>query len=167
MAQDRFYFWRGYYDAMEYLSDEEAGMLFRAICAYAFDGEEPDFTDNRLMQVAWTMVADNVAESVDMGRRSSKGGVKSGETRRVNATKKPARKRRHKGGSEGGSEAPSEGGSEVSSNVRYGNVLSPSTTEREFATLTGASAPAADAAARAPVMTGGVVLDVPPKPEGA
>ena len=49
MAQDRFYFWRGYYDAMEYLSDEEAGMLFRAICAYAFDGEEPDFTDNRLM----------------------------------------------------------------------------------------------------------------------
>ena len=41
MAQDRFYFWRGYYDAMEYLSDEEAGRLFRAICAYAFEGEAP------------------------------------------------------------------------------------------------------------------------------
>ena len=28
MAQDRFYFWRGYYDAMEYLSDEEAEEIY-------------------------------------------------------------------------------------------------------------------------------------------
>ena len=161
MAQDRFYFWRGYYDAMEYLSDEEAGMLFRAICAYAFDGEEPDFTDNRLMQVAWTMVADNVAESVDMGRRSAKGGVKSGEKRRENASKKPTRKRKNKGGSEGGSEPTSEGGSEVSPNVRYGKVLSPSNDGERV----GACAPAPDGAARAPVQVY-PMLDVPPKPEG-
>jgi hypothetical protein len=41
VSHDRFFFWRGYYDAMSYLDDEEAGMLFRAICAYAFDGVEP------------------------------------------------------------------------------------------------------------------------------
>lgn len=79
MAQsDRFYFWRGYYDAMEYLTDEEAGKLIRAICAYAFDGAEPDFSDNRLMQVAWTMVANSAQESVEMGRKARESGKTGG-----------------------------------------------------------------------------------------
>lgn len=79
MAQsERFYFWRGYYDAMEYLTDEEVGQLFRAICAYAFDGEEPDFGDNRLMQVAWTMVADSAQESVAMGKAARENGKAGG-----------------------------------------------------------------------------------------
>ena len=122
MAQsERFYFWRGYYDAMEYLNDEEVGRLFRAICAYAFDGEMPDFSDERLLQVAWAMVADSVAESVDMGKRSSKGGQNSGETRRNKATTKGVRK---------GVQKPlPKGVSKGASNVEYGSTLSPTARE--------------------------------------
>lgn len=137
VAQDRFYFWRGYYDAMEYLSDEETGMLFRAICAYAFDGEEPDFTDNRLMQVAWTMVADSVAESVDMGRRSSEAGKRGGGRPRKGVTKKGVKKG-VKNPLKNTPENPPE-------NVRYGNTLS-ANAERG----NGASPAAPDGAALAP-----------------
>lgn len=153
MAQDRFYFWRGYYDAMEYLSDEEAGRLFRAICAYAFEGEAPDFGEDRLMQVAWTMVADSVAESVDMGRRSSEAGKRGGGRPRKPAAKKGAKK-----GVKNPLLNPPENPLE---NVEYGNVLSPSSDgERVRPRL------APDGAARPPLddVPGGVTI--PPKPDG-
>ena len=129
MAQsDRFYFWRGYYDAMEYLTDEEVGQLFRAICAYAFDDEEPDFTDNRLMQVAWTMVADSAQESVEVGRRRSEAGQKGG--RPPKSTVKSSAKRGAK--SSALSTAKSTVKSSVEStaessveSVGYGNVPQP------------------------------------------
>jgi len=117
MAQsERFYFWRGYYDAMEYLTDDEVGRLFRAICAYAFDGEEPSFENERLMQVAWTMVADTTRESVEMGKRASEGGRKSGEARRDKAQSKGVRK--------GVRKPPSKGVAKGASNVGYGSTPS-------------------------------------------
>lgn len=92
MAQsERFYFWRGYYDAMEYLTDEEVGQLFRAICAYAFDGEEPNFGDNRLMQVAWTMVADSAQESVAMGKAARENGKAGGRPPKKTTAKRGAK----------------------------------------------------------------------------
>lgn len=112
MAQDRFYFWRGYYDAMRLLPEADAGRLAMAICQYAFDGTEPDLSDSLALRLAWTMVADQVRESVEIGRKQAQGGRNSGRSRR--AKKK----------NEVTSEDTSEVTSEVSSNVRYGNVPS-------------------------------------------
>jgi hypothetical protein len=154
VSHDRLFFWRGYYDAMSYLDDEEAGVLFRAICAYAFDGEEPDFDGNRLMQVAWTMVADNAAESVDMGRRSSEAGKRGGGRPQKQTAKKGVKK-----GVKKDPENPLENPQE---NVRYGNTSSP-TAKRGS---NGANAPAPSGAALAPIEDS-LTLDIPPKPEEA
>ena len=154
MAQsERFYFWRGYYDAMEYLTDDEVGRLFRAICAYAFDGEEPDFEKERLLQVAWTMVADTTRESVEMGKRASEGGRKSGETRRDKSQTKGVRK--------GVRKPHQKGVSKGASNVGYGSTPSAN------ADGVGASPAAPDGAALAPAeawyLDNG--MDVPPAPQ--
>ena len=148
MAQsERFYFWRGYYDAMEYLTDDEVGRLFRAICAYAFDGEEPDFEKERLLQVAWTMVADTTRESVEMGKRASEGGRKSGETRRDKA--------QTKGVPKGVRKSPQKGVPKGASNVGYGNVPQPSVGD--------GVAVAADAAPLRPIEP--TPPNIPPRPK--
>ena len=156
MAQsERFYFWRGYYDAMNYLNDDEVGRLFRAICAYAFDGEEPDFGDERVLQVAWTMVADTARESVEMGKRASEYGKQGGRpTSTTKTTPKSPPKR-------GAKRPPKRDPERVAESVEYGRVLSPSNDGERV----GACAPAPDGAARAPVQVD-PTLDVPPKPEG-
>ena len=151
MAQDRFYFRRGYYDAMEYLNDEEAGKLFRAICAYAFDGESPEFDGDRLMQVAWTMIADIVAESVDMGRRSSEAGKKGGG--------RPLKGTRKKGVKKGVKNPPEKTPENPLENVRYGSTPSDKP-EGVYA-----SHASADAGVRAS-KSAPQIATIPPKPEG-
>ena len=85
MAQsERFYFWRGYYDALKKLPDSERRDAFvMAICRYAFDGEEPDFGGDMILDFAWAIVADQVHESVEIGRKMAERGRKSGESRRA------------------------------------------------------------------------------------
>ena len=78
MATERFYFWRAYYDTLGMLSDEEAGVLVKAMCAYAFDGEEPDFTGHRDASLLWTITRDQIAESVALGKRQSEYGKQGG-----------------------------------------------------------------------------------------
>lgn len=163
MAQsERFYFWRGYYDAMEYLTDDEVGRLFRAICAYAFDGEEPDFESERVLQVAWTMVADTARESVEMGKRASDYGRQGGRPSKDTKTPpkrgpKRVAKTPPKSPPERGPESPPE---RVPESVEYGNVLSQPTVEREYA-----SHATADAGVRAS-STSPQIGAIPPKPEG-
>lgn len=84
MAQsERFYFWRGYYDALKKLPDAESRDAFvMAICRYAFENEEPDFDGDRLLDFAWAIVADQVHESVEIGRKMAERGRRSGESRR-------------------------------------------------------------------------------------
>ena len=148
MAQsERFYFWRGYYDALKKLPDAESRDAFvMAICRYAFKNEEPDFHGDRLLDFAWAIVADQVHESVEIGRKMAERGRRSGEVRRAkknDANSVP-------------NSVPNEGkGTEVNGTVS----VSPSGE-------TGACAPAPDGAARAPVQID-PMLDVPPKPEGA
>ncbi len=161
MAQsERFYFWRGYYDAMTYLNDDEVGRLFRAICAYAFDGDEPDFGDERLLQVAWTMVADTARESVELGKRASEYGRQGGRpsTDGVKRDPKSPPKRGAKRDPKSPPESPPERGPE---SVEYGNVLSPSIDGERVR----ADAPAADAARVAQSLPPN--LRVPPNPGGA
>lgn len=149
MAQsDRFYFWRGYYDALKKLPDAESRDAFvMAICRYAFESEEPDFGGDRLLDFAWAIVADQVHESVEIGRKMAERGRRSGEARRA---------KRNDANSVPNS-VPNEGkGTEVNGTVSGSTSVEP-----------GASAPAPDGAARAPVVEIDPTLDVPPKPEGA
>lgn len=87
MAQsERFYFWVSYRRALMLLStDEERGRFVRAMCDWAFDGEEPDFDDNPLMCMAWTLVRDQIAESVEIGRSKSEAGRRGGRPRKSTA----------------------------------------------------------------------------------
>lgn len=84
MAQsERFYFWRGYYDALAKLpTDEQRGAFVMCLCRYAFDGEEPDFSNDPMLSFAWSFIRDQVAESVAIGREMAERGRKSGEARR-------------------------------------------------------------------------------------
>lgn len=43
MDKNRVVCHKGWFDAAEYLTDEEFGMLFKAVGRYAFDGEDTDF----------------------------------------------------------------------------------------------------------------------------
>ena len=45
MATDKFSFWIGYRDALRKLEPSDGYRLVMAMCDYAFDGIEPDFTD--------------------------------------------------------------------------------------------------------------------------
>ena len=88
MAQsERFYFWRDYYDALKLLNDPaDQAALIMGICEYAFEGEEPDFGDNPAIRLAWTIVRNQVRESVEMGRRQSERGSLGGRPRKGQKT---------------------------------------------------------------------------------
>lgn len=143
MAQsERFYFWRGYYDALKKLPDADSRDAFvMAICRYAFESEEPDFKGDRLLDFAWSIVADQVHESVEIGRKMAERGRRSGEARRAkknDANTVP-------------NTVPNEGkGTEVNGTV-----------DDSAHAESGASRPAPDGAALAPN-----IGKLPPKPEG-
>ena len=155
MAQsERFYFWRGYYDALKMLpTNEQRGDFVMYLCAYAFDGTEPEFTDPTLA-FAWAFVRDQVAESVEIGREMARRGRASGEARRnksgTNTVRNTVR-----------NTVPNEG----KGTDRKGSDLPPSGE---------GVAPAADAAALRPGETEDERIErvygpqprVPPKPEG-
>lgn len=165
MAQsERFYFWRGYYDAMRKLpTDEQRGRLVLAICAYAFDGIEPDLSDDVMLDMAWSLVADGTRESVRKGVEQSKRGSQGGRP--------PARPK-----SRAKSTALSGGKSTAKT-----TALSTAESEekgRETSSLTGRGsgvAFAADAATLRPGETEDERIErvygpqpkVPPKPEGS
>ena len=129
MAQDRFYFWRGYYDALSLLpTDAQRGRFVLAICAYAFDGEEADLSDDPVLPFAWALVRDQVRESVEIGRKQSERGQmggrpKGGRTKHGGAktTAESTAKTTALSGAESGAETTAESGAE---SVRYGSVPS-------------------------------------------
>ena len=95
MAQsERFYFWRGYYDALRKLpTDEQRGRLVMAVYAYAFDGTEPNLSDDPMLDMAWSLVADGTRESVRKGIEQSQRGSQGGRppTRKKTTAKSGAK----------------------------------------------------------------------------
>jgi hypothetical protein len=156
MAQsDRFYFWRGYYDALKMLpTAEQRDALTMGICAYAFEGEEPDFSHDPILTVVWQVIRDQVAESVAIGREMAERGRKSGEARR----KKTGNEQRS-------NSVPNSVPNEGKGTDRKGSDFPPSGE---------GSAPDADASARRPGETEderilrvyGPQPELPPKPDG-
>jgi hypothetical protein len=93
MAQsDRFYFWRGYYDALKMLpTAEQRDALVMGICSYAFDGEEPDFSGDATLAIGWAILRDQVRESVEIGRDASRRGSMGGRPRKAGKTSAKSR----------------------------------------------------------------------------
>lgn len=79
---DRFLFWRSYYNALVLLDDKDAGRLVKAMCAFAFEKVEADLSDSLALNLAWTMINAELRESVESGRRYAENGRRSGEARR-------------------------------------------------------------------------------------
>ena len=124
MAVDRFLFWRGYYDAILELEDDAlVGKFMKALCAYAFDGLEPELNDATL-RFAWLMVRDSVRESVEIGRQNSENGKRGGRPRNAERTaRKSAAKSPAKSGAKSGAKSPAESGAKsAAESVRYGKV---------------------------------------------
>lgn len=42
-----------FFEAVQFLTDEEAGQLIRAVCAYRFKADVADFSDNRVLAIAF------------------------------------------------------------------------------------------------------------------
>ena len=92
MASDRFYFWRGYHEALKKLpSNERRGAFVLAMCAYAFDGIEPDFSSDPMLDFAWSLITDQLSQSVEIGRRSSRNGRKGGRPKGSKSKKSSAK----------------------------------------------------------------------------
>lgn len=158
MAQsERFYFWRGYYDALRKIpTDEQRGRFVMAVCAYAFDGTEPDLDDDPMLSIGWSLVADGSRESVRKGVEQSQRGQLGGRPakRRRAASKSGAKSGAFSGGYSG---AKSGAESTAESEEKRRELSSPVGEER-----VGASRSAPGGAALAP----SDVVCIPPKPEG-
>lgn len=153
MAQsERFYFWRGYYDALRKIpTDEQRGRFVMAVCAYAFDGEKPDLDDDPMLSIGWSLVADGSRESVRKGVEQSQRGQMGGRPKSAKkTTAKSGAKTTAKSGVKSGAKSTAE------SEEKRRELSSPVGEER-----VGASRTAPDGAALAPSI--GVL---PPKPEG-
>lgn len=96
MATDRFYFWRGYYDALKKLEPSDGYRLVMAMCSYAFDGDEPDLTDSYPLDVTWQVLRDQVGESVAIGQRMAAIGAKGGSSKRKQSDAQATLKQRSK-----------------------------------------------------------------------
>jgi len=154
LAEERFYFWRGFYDALKMLeTDEQRGAFILALCAYAFDGEESDLSWDPIIDFAFHAIKEQVAESVRIGVRNSTAGSKGGRPRKTSSgTKKSTVKSTAKSAALSGAKSTVKSGAE---SVEYSNVLSQSSIERECGPST-----APDGAS--PDLSGGVTI--PPRP---
>ena len=114
-ATDGFKFWDAYYDALKLLDgDERRGHFVMALCAYVFDGVEPEFTDPS-ERFGFTLIAAQAMESKRLSEQAREKGLKSGESRRRKTKEKSGAKPStgvFNNGSEHGSEPCSEHSSE-------------------------------------------------------
>ena len=85
-----FLFWKSTYNLMMELSEEDRMRLLLAMCAYAFDDVEPDFSDNVLLRVGWTQVAAGLdAERKRRDKKPSKKKAKAEAATEKEAEPKP------------------------------------------------------------------------------
>lgn len=72
-----FTFFASYYEALQYLSDEYCGVMFKAICEFALKGNEPELTDP-ILKGYWTLIRPTLERSIkraEAGRRGGQGGA--------------------------------------------------------------------------------------------
>lgn len=88
MAEKRFYFWQSYeLGMMSLATDADRGEMVRAMCAWAFRGEWPDFSGRPQFETAWAFISGQLKTSVEIGENNADKGRKSGESRRKKSDK--------------------------------------------------------------------------------
>lgn len=85
MADRRFYFWESYGKAFDMLTDADAGRFIKACYRFAFDGAEPDFSDEPTLAFAWQIVSGQIERSVEIGVKSAERGKRGGRPRKTAA----------------------------------------------------------------------------------
>ena len=79
---DGFKFWHSYFEALKCMPDDAArGRFVMAICAYVFDGVEPEFS-NEMERFGFTLIADQAAESKRLYDVAKTKGSKGGRPRK-------------------------------------------------------------------------------------
>lgn len=84
MATESFKFWDAYWEAMHGLTYEQRGRFVSALCAYVFDGEEPDVEDP-VVAFGYRAVRKQAAESRDISARAAERGRAGGKAHRSTA----------------------------------------------------------------------------------
>lgn len=89
MATDSFKFWDSYYEACEDYTDEEFGMLIRALARAVFAGEMPEFGENKYLKSTFKVMFAQADESRRIAEMKRECGRKGGRPRKKNTGEKP------------------------------------------------------------------------------
>jgi hypothetical protein len=73
----RFTFFRSYYESLQELSPEDFKAVVCAVCAYAFDGIEPELDGIR--KSVFVLIKPNVEKSIEISAKRSESGTKGAE----------------------------------------------------------------------------------------
>lgn len=87
-----FSIYSSYYSIAKRLDPERQARFFMAMCAYAFDSEEPDFGGDLVMEVAFDGVRVNVRKSADGSKYGKMGGRPKGKNPPKNPPLNPIEK---------------------------------------------------------------------------
>lgn len=80
MATDCFKFWDSYYEALKMVPTPEQGYrLVMALCAHVFEDSEPDFSDDPLLGMVYTIMDEQAIQSRDISRRARESGSRGGK----------------------------------------------------------------------------------------
>lgn len=80
-------FFRSYFETGELLdNDAERGRFYGALLRYAFSDREaiPDFSDNKLLSIAWLNIQPNIDKSLNNRRPGNKNAIKNANETRIN-----------------------------------------------------------------------------------
>lgn len=138
---DSFKFWTSYYDALQDMTDDEAGEFVKGLCGYIFDGAEPEFS-SRLLTVSFKLIKDSAEHSMLIAREARENGKKGAYKKQQNPSSKAKSRGASRGAASGGKSTPASTPPRGASSVKYSSVACSS-----IATHTAAQAARAAAAA--------------------
>lgn len=81
MAGRKFSFFESYAAMLDQLDDAQCSEFVRAMYRWAFQGEEPEFSDTSL-RFAWPSIAEQITAGVEISQRSSEAGKRGGRPRK-------------------------------------------------------------------------------------
>lgn len=91
MAGQCFRYWSAYHEAIGKLTDEQAGRFIRALGEYIFNDNEPDFSDDPILDISFSFVKEQAMTSRDISNRARENGAKGGQQKKGSTSKKGAK----------------------------------------------------------------------------
>lgn len=86
MAGRKFSFFESYAAMLDQLDDAQCAEFVRAMYRWAFQGEEPEFSDPSL-RFAWPSIAEQITAGLEISERRAEAGKRSGKARAKKAKK--------------------------------------------------------------------------------